>query len=278
MVYINLSNIKFMVSGSIVLYNSDIDKLLVTCNTFLNNSIVNKLYIIDLNKISQFKYFPINNDKIEYIELNKNIGFGAAHNYGIRNSINSGFNFHVILNPDLIIPENCINILFSIISNNPKIGLIQPKVLSNNNFIQDSCRLLPNPFNLFIRLTPFSRYFNYNYELRNFSKNTIANIPYLSGCFMFINNSIIEEIGFFDERFFLYAEDIDFSRRIHSKYQTIFYPHTTIIHYHNKSSFKKMKIFIIHLINVIKYFNKWGWLIDKERNKINSLALKNLNT
>jgi len=265
-----------MVSGSIVLYNSDVNKLLETCHTSLNNSILNKLFIVDLNNISQFKHFPIKNNKIEYIELNKNIGFGAAHNYAIKCSINSGFKFHVILNPDLIISKDCINILFSIISNDPKIGLIQPKILTNINIIQDSCRLLPNPFNLIIRLTPFVRYFNYKYELKKFSHNKIANIPYLSGCFMFINNSIIDDIGFFDERFFLYAEDIDFSRRIHSKYQTIFYPHVSIIHHHNKSSFKNFKIFFIHLISVIKYFNKWGWFFDKERDNINKAILEKL--
>ena len=50
------------------------------------------------------------------------------------------------------------------------------------------------------------------------------NVPYLSGCFMFFRMSALQEIGLFDERFFMYPEDIDITRRIHERYKTIFYP------------------------------------------------------
>lgn len=265
-----------MVSGCIVLYNSDIDKLLVTCNSFLSSSIVSKLFIIDLGEFSHFVFFPIPDDRIQYIHINKNIGFGAAHNLGINYSIGCGIEFHIILNPDLIISDGCIESLYSYILTDSKIGLIQPKIFNEFNIVQDSCRLLPTPFNLFIRLFPFSFYFNYKYELKGFKHDRVVNIPYLSGCFMFIRNAIIDEVGFFDENFFLYAEDIDFSRRIHSKFRTIYYPFASIVHYHNKLSFKKTKFLIIHVISIIRYFNKWGWVFDTERSFFNKNVLKEI--
>ena len=102
-------------------------------------------------------------------------------------------------------------------------------------------------------------------------------VPFLSGCFMFLRTKVLEDIGLFDERFFMYAEDIDLTRRINEKYKTIFYPKTFIYHGHAKESFKKIKLFYIHLTNIIIYFNKWGWIFDSKRKKINKRILKQLN-
>ena len=50
---------------------------------------------------------------------------------------------------------------------------------------------------------------------------------------------------------------------------TIFYPEVSVIHEHTRSSYKNLKMFIIHMINLIRYFNKWGWFFDMDRKKIN---------
>jgi GT2 family glycosyltransferase len=99
------------------------------------------------------------------------------------------------------------------------------------------------------------------------------NVPYLSGCFMFFRCSALKEVGLFDERFFMYPEDIDLTRRMHKRYKTVFYPHVQVYHEHAKSSFKSLRMFAIHLYNIVKYFNKWGWLFDSERKKINKAVL-----
>ena len=89
------------------------------------------------------------------------------------------------------------------------------------------------------------------------------------GCFMFLRLKAVEEIGFFDERFFMYAEDIDITRRIHRKYKTYFFPGAEAVHTFERGSYKNLKLFLIHIINIILYFNKWGWFFDKERKLIN---------
>ena len=95
------------------------------------------------------------------------------------------------------------------------------------------------------------------------------NVPYLSGCFMFLRKSVIEEVGVFDEGIFMYGEDTDLNRRIYQKYRTMYYPKVTIIHAFEKGSHKNFRLFWIHVKAAIYYLNKWGWFFDKERRDIN---------
>jgi len=93
---------------------------------------------------------------------------------------------------------------------------------------------------------------------------------------MFLRTKVLQDIGIFDEQYFMYPEDLDLTRRIYTRYRNIFYPKVSIIHEHEKASFKNFKMMKIHILNMIKYFNKWGWIFDKEREKVNKLLLKEL--
>ena len=114
------------------------------------------------------------------------------------------------------------------------------------------------------------------FELRESGYNRIMDVPYLSGCFMFLRTEALKESGLFDERFFMYPEDIDLTRRIHKNFRTVFYPEVSIVHHHAQSSYLNFKMLLVHTWNMIKYFNKWGWIFDKERRKINAKTLKQI--
>ncbi len=93
---------------------------------------------------------------------------------------------------------------------------------------------------------------------------------------MFLKFDALKKVGLFDERFFMYPEDIDLTRRMHKKYGTVFYPYAEIFHEHTKSSFKSMHMFTIHMYNIFKYFNKWGWIFDNKRKEVNKNILRQL--
>jgi GT2 family glycosyltransferase len=78
---------------------------------------------------------------------------------------------------------------------------------------------------------------------------------------MLFRRSILEEIGGFDERFYMYAEDADITQRAAEISRTIFYPYTSVIHLWQRGSHKNIKLLFISLISTAKYFNKWGWKI-----------------
>ncbi len=91
---------------------------------------------------------------------------------------------------------------------------------------------------------------------------------------MFLRCSAINKVGLFDERFFMYPEDIDLTRRIHRHFRTVSFPDVTVIHDHRAQSYHDPRLLRIHIVNMIRYFNKWGWLFDSERRRFNSPLIK----
>ena len=115
------------------------------------------------------------------------------------------------------------------------------------------------------------------YEMRFTQYNKIVDSPYLSGCFMFLRTKVLEEIGLFDERIFMYLEDTDLTRRIHKKYRTVMYPEAQVYHKWEKGSYKNKKLMKYNIEAAIYYFNKYGWFFDKERKQINKKIIKQYN-
>lgn len=117
---------------------------------------------------------------------------------------------------------------------------------------------------------------NTRFELIQSGFSKALNVPFLSGCFMFFRMSAIEDVGMFDEHFFLYAEDVDITRRMHQKYETIFYPDTTIYHTFTRGSRRSLRLLFIQIINIMRYLNKWGWWRDEERDEVNREVLNKI--
>lgn len=114
------------------------------------------------------------------------------------------------------------------------------------------------------------------YLLEKIDHNKTINCPYLLGSFLFFRMDALKDVGLFDERFFMYPEDIDITRRIHRSWKTVYWPKVSIIHDHNAESRRNLKMLFIHIKNMIKYFNKWGWFFDRERIEFNERMTKTL--
>lgn len=269
-------------SASIVLYNTKIDELKKVINSYFAYKGEKQLFLVDNSPTDKLKdvveMYP-NND-IYYIFNNENMGYGKAHNIAIKKSIEQELPYHIILNPDIIIEEGTLEKLTSYMEQHPEIGNIMPKIIYPNGELQYLCKLLPSPIDLiFRRFIPFKKWkdtINKRYELHAFEYDKIMNIPNLSGCFMFLRTEALKKVGLFDENIFMYLEDIDLNRRIHTKYKTIYYPDATVIHEHQKESYKNKKLLKAHIKSAIYYFNKYGWFFDKERISINRNVLKEL--
>ena len=269
---------KRKISASIVLYNTNLKQLNDVINSF-SPSENRILYIIDnsIKKTNTEKIKYLNN--IQYYFTGANKGYGAGHNIAIKMAIDNDSQYHVVLNTDLIFEPNIINKIVNFMDSDLSIGQVMPKILSPNGDLQYLCKLLPTPADLLLkRFLPkkYKEKYMKKFQLKFTSYNNIMNVPYLSGCFMFFRVSCLKSIGIFDERFFMYPEDIDITRRMHKLFKTLYYPEVSIIHIHASESYKKIKLFLIHVNNIIKYFNKWGWFFDKERNKINKETLLRL--
>jgi GT2 family glycosyltransferase len=268
------------VSASIVIYKNDIDLLKKAVDSFLRSTTNSTLYLID-NSPSDICKQHFDNPRIHYVFNNANIGFGAGHNIALRHVLAKNESvFHVVLNPDVYFATDVIEKLYIYMTSSPDVGLVMPKVLYPDGRLQPLCKLLPSPLTLFSRRflqfnTVLVNRLNHLYEMHFSGYNKIMDVPFLSGCFMFLKVDALRQVGMFDERIFLYTEDIDLTRRIHQRYRTIFFPDATIYHHNQRGSYRSAVILKHHVFSAIKYFNKWGWFSDVERELINKKILLN---
>lgn len=267
---------------SIVLFDNDVSSLINIINSVLKSSVTNKVFLIDNSPTNTLKSALaafISNEKVKYIFNNRNLGYGKAHNIALTQSINLSL-YHLVLNPDVEFETGTLENIFNFMQSNPDVGQLMPKVFYKNGALQKLCNPLPKPINLmgrrFFQNSEWSRKINDEYELKGFNYDRCLNVPNLSGCFMFLRCDTLKQTGFFDERYFMYMEDIDLCRRIHAVSKTLFYPEVSIIHGFEKESYSNKTLLKHHIQSAIKYFNKWGWVIDKQRDKFNQKLLTDL--
>ncbi|MFA6402607.1 MAG: glycosyltransferase [Salinivirgaceae bacterium] len=265
-------------TATIVTFNNDHNILKKTIDSFLSARIDSKLYIVD-NSPNKDIALLCNNKRIEYVSSGSNNGFGFGHNIILKQKEKLG-RYHLILNPDIVIPNNVLEILVDYYDNNPQIGMLTPRIFFPDDTIQYLPKILPIPLNLIIRFVPFlSKVFNKrasNYILKDAKYETPFKIGILSGCFMLLKSDKLNG-QLFDERFFMYFEDVDLSRRIGIKYDLIMYPYVHVYHDYGRGAHQSFFLFKTFLLSLFKYFNKWGWIYDSYRRKKNKEILSQFN-
>ena len=259
--------------ASIVTYKNPPEQVVEAAASFLNTHLNVRLYVIDNSPDDRMRKHWTD-DRVTYVFNGGNLGFGAAHNIALRTTIAQA-RFHLVLNPDVYFDYGVLEKLFTFASSRPDIGLIMPKVLYPDGSIQHLCKRLPTPSDLFIRrfvpkfFMPLAARHQAQYEFRDKDYDSILSVPSLSGCFMLMNCTALAQVGLFDERYFLYLEDVDLCRRIHQQFETIYFPEVAIYHRYQKGSYRSPRLMLHHVVSALRYFHKWGWYRDSERTHIN---------
>lgn len=266
----------FDIIGSVVVYKNPMEQLQQAIASFLNTDLSVRLYVVD-NSPDDRARRVCGDPRIVYIFNGRNLGFGTAHNVALRMAENQG-GYYAILNPDIYFESGVLEKLLDFAQIHPEVGLMMPQILNPDGSIQYLCKRLPSPTDLIIRrflpsvLKPFFEDRLARYELRDQDFSRILSVPTLSGCFMLISGAAISEVGIFDERYFMYLEDVDLCRRIHQYYKTIFFPGATVYHRNGKGSYREVRLLLHHIASAFSYFQKWGWYFDAEREQINRKA------
>ena len=266
---------------SIVLYKTPAEQLRQCIYSLRRFKGLLHLYLIDNSPTDFLRLECPLNMSHEYIHLPTNPGFGSAHNVAIRASKSLGSLYHLVLNADVSFKFDVLSPMLEYLDAHPEVGQIMPKVLNPDGSIQRLCKLVPTPMNLILRRLLFKKLkwaSDRRFEMHDSGYNKIMFVPYLSGCFMLLRQEALDNIGLFDERYFMYPEDIDLTRRMAERYETIFFPDVIVTHEHGAASYKSLQMLLIHLLNIIKYFNKWGWCYDPMRIKLNTKALDQFST
>ncbi len=265
-----------MLNISIVLYHPNWEQeVLPLVEELLRVQNLRKIYLLDNSEDREIHpKSEIKHTKLRYMHMPENLGYGKAHNIALRESAYYKTELHLVMNSDIVVKAEDIDAMHNWMLANPEVGQLMPKVVHPDGKQQFLAKRLPTPLDVFgRRFLPqwMTRKRNLRYELRDKNLERPVNAPYLSGCFMLLRTEAAVNAGLFDERFFMYPEDIDLTRRIHRNFLTLYYPQWTIVHAHRKASYKNRHMLWIHIQNMCRYFNKWGWLFDKERKLFNRL-------
>lgn len=206
------------------------------------------------------------------IATNKNIGYGRGHNIALAAS-KGKCRYNVVMNTDLKTNGDVIGGMVAFMDKHLDAGLAMPRVCYPDGSLQRLCRLLPDPTDMIARRimhrTEWGQARNRRYEFHNWNYDSVAEFPFLSGCFMILRREVLDRIGYFDERYFLYAEDLDLSRRINAVSRTLYNPSETVIHEYRSQARPSLKRMRYAAVSLSQYFSKWGWIRDRERDRVN---------
>jgi GT2 family glycosyltransferase len=198
---------------------------------------------------------------VHLVRNETNRGFAAANNIGIERSTGK---YVCLINSDVVVLENCLEQLCDYMDTNPAIGMLGPRILNPDMTLQSSCRRFPTLWNNFCTATGISRLFGQTSFLSGehmlfFKHDVVRRVNVLVGCFLMVRREALNQVGLLDERFFIYAEDIDWSKRFwDAGWEVVFFPNAQAIHYRGGSSSNAPARFAIEQNKaMLQYWNKY---------------------
>lgn len=184
-------------------------------------------------------------DKVKFIASKENNGFAAGNNQALR--IADG-KYQLLLNSDTIVWKDTLESIYDYMEKNADVGACGCRVLLENGELDKACkRSFPNVKNSFFRLFHIpTKSKDNDYNLTDLPDDEIYEIDCLTGAFMFMRKQALDEVGFLDETFFMYGEDIDLCYRIKKGgWKIVYYGESCITHLKGASS-KKQKSKLIY--------------------------------
>lgn len=261
----------YEIAISVVVYQTEPEELA----TLLNSLVYPKPTLVTVvdNSPTPALRATVEQAGAQYLFLDRNVGFGAGHNIALRRSLDLA-RYHAVVNPDVVLEPTTLSTLVAFMDEHPEIGQAMPAVLYPDGREQRLAKRLPSPADLFLRrflgwMGSLAKAHSERYELRDLDLSVPRLVPCLSGCFMFIRSSVLKQVGFFDERYFMYMEDVDFCRRVGAVSLTAICPSARIQHGYSKGSYKNNRLMLLHMSSAVRYFFKWGWFLDPARREQN---------
>lgn len=247
---------------SLVVYNNPLADIKKIIDEVSNLELSHHLYILD-NSPEKIISKEMSGAGLTVIHSGSNLGFGRGHNVCLRYAEQLSPEAHLFINPDVEFTATAIEVLFKYLTSDNSVGLVTPAVYYPDGTFQYVCRTLPTVFQLAVRLLKpvlpswLISKVNYEHEMRylNYSKDQI--IPMVNGCFFIVRFETLKRVGYFDERFFMYFEDVDLCRRLGEFSKLVYSPDAKVYHAHQRGSHKETKLLLIHLASAFKYFKKW---------------------
>lgn len=202
-----------------------------------------EIFFVDNNSIDgSYEHIKNKYPQVKCIKNDRNLGFSKANNIALKEAKGE---YILILNPDTILEENTFVKLIQFIKTHDRVGAVSSKLILGNGRLDTACKrsfptltvALPRMLGL-SKLFPRSKIFG-KYNLLYLDENQTHEVDSICGAFMFIPKYVLDEVGFFDEDYFMYGEDIDLCYRIKKAgYKNYYFPEVTTIHLKGSSTKK----------------------------------------
>ncbi|MBN2735777.1 MAG: glycosyltransferase family 2 protein [Spirochaetales bacterium] len=219
---------------SIVIVNWNTKKLLIDCIKSIINTTKESTYeiiLVDNNSSDgSVEYIREHYKDTIIIENKENKGFACANNQGMKAARGQ---YICLSNSDIKILDPCLDKMKKYMDETPDAGMIAPKLLNGDYTLQNNCRNFPGLIQILL-----NAFFIVNKnQIPSKIFKDIHEVNAVTGAFVMVRDQALNEVGLFDERFFFYAEDIDWSKRFWNKgWKVIYFPLVRAIHYGGQSS------------------------------------------
>ncbi|MFD1064058.1 glycosyltransferase family 2 protein [Winogradskyella litorisediminis] len=256
---------------SVVILNYNVRYFLELCLLSVQKSISNldaEIIVVDNNSTDDScDMVKANFPKVILIENKDNSGFSKGNNSGV--AIAKG-DFVCILNPDTVVPENAFTELLKFADNQTNLGMVGCQLIDGTGaFLPESKRNIPTP-NVALKKI----FGNGNAYYSSLNPNEIGNVDILVGAFMLLKTEVYNEVGGFDEDYFMYGEDIDLSYKILKKgYQNYYYGNLSVIHFKGESTLKD-KVYAKRFYGAMRLFYKKHFKSNVIMNALVNVGIK----
>lgn len=240
-------------SASIVTYN-DIDRAPITIDSVIKNTkkYPLKLYVIDNNSTDGTADYIEKNGQAVVVKSSKNVGFGAAHNIALTQELGK---YHFVINPDITVNSDVISEMVDYFENNPDVVMAMPKILSEDGSEQKLPKERPTFKRLF--LGRLSKKIRGEYVWADRDIDAPTEIDFCTGCFFCIRTDVFKSLKGFDQRYFMYLEDVDLALSAKQFGKVVMIPQVAVTHVWERTSSKSLKYLIIHIVSSFKFLFKW---------------------
>ncbi len=165
-----------------------------------------------------------------------NVGFGRANNQLVEHLQSK---YVLLLNTDAFVAPETLSKTLGYMEANPDCGVLGVRLVGREGDLQPSCRYFPTPLNVFVARAGLRRFFPWLKMVDDMAWDhaSVRECDWLPGCYYLIRREVIEQVGLFDPRYFLYYEEVDHCKRIkQAGWKVVFYPYTTVVHIGGESA------------------------------------------
>lgn len=217
--------------------------------------------------VTMLKEYFLENGRIRLIESTLNRGYAGGANLGFREARGR---YLFLMNPDILVLDDSLDRLVAFMDSHPRVGLLAPRLLNPNGSVQQTTFRFPSFGIAAYRRTPLGALPHARKRLREYlmlDEPIVRPLPvdWVLGAAMLVRREALAQVGFMDERYFLYVEDLDWCRSFWEKGLEVWYdPEATLVHLHARASARtpwfsglRSPLTRWHIASWVKYFSKW---------------------